>query len=75
MDIPPAKFISPKPIYGKQTYNEGNETIHIIRNTRKVTLFFGFSALYCIKQIQKAADFRKNLRGKEKKQRISLGEA
>ena len=72
MGMPAAKLISPKQFYGKQTYIEGNETIHIISNTRKVFLFFGFRILRCIKQIQKAVDFLKSLRGKESKQRISL---
>ena len=49
MDMFVAKFISPKPIYGKQTYTESQETIHITSNTGKVILFFGFRVLYCVK--------------------------
>ena len=49
MDMFVVKFISPKLIYGEQTYTESHETIHIISNTRKVILFFGFCVLYCVK--------------------------
>lgn len=59
------------PIYGKQTYTESHETIHILSNTGKVILLLVFVFFTVSSRYPKAVDCRKNMG--ERKEIINLG--